>query len=300
MSKPEDSFQDMSLEQEDLPGCLSMVLALFLRPSLPMAVAQLHGLWGAALMFILACLLVGAVGEGAYHYGICLDRAMPVVQEVAKNVAPVSISDGRLTWQGAENGEYSLVKNGWCVDFGRRPLVKPYVAGNPESGVWVTEKGITVWNVIRKEGNRIVQFEVMGEKSLRRLERNLEARGEKELGEQELVALGQMGCMASFPLLAFSHFLSHGWSILFCLLIFCLASLIFRRDLGHSFGELFKIGINLCAVPTFATFVWYAVTPPSWTFDNIFYVCFILYILFVFRDTRLFLKGHYGPRRPRG
>ena len=300
MNGLEDKLQDGPVEREDLPGCFSMVFTLFLRPSLAMAVTQIHGLWGAALMFILACLFVGAVGEGAYYYGKYSDIALPIAREVAKNVAPVSISGGRLTWQGAKNGEYALVKNGWCVDFSQSPVVKSYVAGNPEKGIWVTEKGISVWNVVHGEGNRIVQREMMGENQLRRMEKSLDANGEKELGEKELVNLCLIGCALSFPLLVFWFFLSHGWSVLFCQLIFCLASLMFRRDVGHSFRELFKIGVNLCAVPTFATLIWYAVTPPSWTFDNIFYVCFILYILFVYRDTRLFLQGHYRTPKPRG
>ncbi|MBR4220387.1 MAG: hypothetical protein IKR81_04470 [Victivallales bacterium] len=300
MSGQEDKIVDEAAEREARPGCFSMLFALFVRPSLAMAVSQVHGLWGAALLFILACLFVGAVGEGAHYYEKYMDVALPIVREVAKNVAPVSVLDGRLTWQMGINGEYSLAKNGWSVDFSQAPEVRPYVAGNPEKGIWVTEKGISLWNVFRGEGNRIIQREILGEKHLQRMEKSLESSDEKELGEKELVNLCLIGCAVSFPLLVFWFFLSHGWSVLFCLLIFCLASLMFRRDMGHSFGSLFKVGVNLCAVPTFATLIWYAVTPPSWTFDNIFYVCFILYILFVYRDTRLFLQGGLRPRRPRG
>ena len=300
MSEMEDKRQEGQVVQIGKPGYFAMVFTLFLRPSLAMAITQLEGMWGAAFLFIMACLLVGAVGEGAYYYNKYTGIALPIVREVAKNVAPVSIAGGRLNWQGTQNGEYALVKNGWCVDFSNSPEVKPYVMGNPDKGIWVTEKGISVWNVIHGEGNRIVQREMMGEKQLRRMEKNLDTTGEKELGEKELVNACLIGCAIAFPLLVFWFFLSHGWSILFCLLIFCMASLMFRRDMGHNFRELLKIGVNLCAVPAFATLVWYAVTPPSWTYDNIFYVCFILYIIFVYRDTRLFLQGRYRPGKPRG
>ena len=149
----ENRLEDVS-RQKMHPGCFSMVLGLFLRPSLAIAISQVHGLWKAAFLFIFFSLFIGAVAEGAYYYGKYSEIALPIVREVAQHVAPVSIDGGRLCWQGSQNGDYSLVKNGWCVEFSHNPEVKSYVAGNPEKGIWVTEKSISVWNLVHGEGNR--------------------------------------------------------------------------------------------------------------------------------------------------
>ena len=47
MSGQEDKIVDEAAEREARPGCFSMLFALFVRPSLAMAVSQVHGLWGA-------------------------------------------------------------------------------------------------------------------------------------------------------------------------------------------------------------------------------------------------------------
>ena len=297
MSEEETQLEPSFKGREEMPGCFAMVLSLFLRPSLAMAVSQLHGLWGASALFILSCLLIGAVAEGAYGYSKYSSIAVPIVREVAANIAPVSITGGKISWQASQNGNYTLNKNGWNVRFSQQEPVVDYVPGEPDKGVWVTQSSVFFWNVMHENGNRIAQHKMMGEPQLLSMEKSLTSHGEKELGEKDLVNACLVACAMAFPCLVFWFFCSHCWCILFCLLIFCMVSMLYRRDVRGSFWELFRTGVNLCAVPTLATLIWYAVTPASWTFDNIFYACFILYIIFVYRDTRLFLKGHYDARR---
>ena len=65
------------------------------------------------------------------------------------------------------------------------------------------------------------------------------------------------------------------------------------RDSAYTFADLVVLSISLSMIPTLVSLVWHAAAP-SWSFDNIYFAAFVIYMLYAFHDAKRGMVANDG------
>ena len=280
--KPE--MQD-ELRLPPKPSQLFLLLSLFVRPSLALLMSQLHRMWVFPLFLTLAIVFVASVFSSVAVFR----RNYPVVDEIvctiAADVTPITLTDGKIGWRD-DDKPYSKTISGWLIEFGSICDEARFSASEAQHGVCVTPKSIDIWFKDFPEHGKLRVEHACNERKIKTLSESMAKKGEDGFDKESFAALGKMCCFLAFPFIVLAMFLRYYLVILLCQLIFCITTAFLRRGSAYSFSDLVVISINLSLVPTLVSLVWNAAAPYSWSYDNIYFVAFVIYLLYAFHDAK--------------
>ncbi len=264
-----------------------MLLSLFLWPSGGIVTAQLYRIWVPAVVFIIL-----AVGTASLIRASSIGRPLAKIHEdvraVNAKIAPVRIEGGRLFWNEGLADGYSADVNGWLVSFSESFPEHMVAESSGSRGIAILHDSVLFWMKEQNAGG--VRTETLLDS--RKIRRLAEGNGQEGAYDRDaLDRLAAAACVMAVPAWAIFSFLYFSWSIVFCMFIFCLSSLFMRRDVGRSKSELVVACINLSVPPVLVSLAWFAGAPASWSFENIYFISFILYVLYVFKDARRAAQG---------
>ena len=267
------------------PSQFFLLLSLFVRPSLALLMAQLHRMWVLPLFLTLAFVAIAAMFSSWSFFGEYYPVIKSVITTIADDVTPITLNEGRIGWR-EDDEPYSKTVNGWQIDFGAACDEAKLSASEAPHGVCVTPKSVDIWFKDFPEHGKFRLEHLWKERQIKKLGEAMAKRGERGFDRESFVAVGKMCCFMSLPLLVLGMFIKYFWVILLCQLIFCITTAFLRRGGAYAFADLVVIGINLSVVPTLVSLVWNAAAPSSWSFDNIYFVAFVIYLLYAFHDAK--------------
>lgn len=272
----------------------SLVKMLFATPSMGLLFSVMGRHW--VLPFLLTCVIfgVGSCAKSISEYRHYTPIVEGITTAVAEDLAPLAVSDEKIAWSENVDDKYSKVVDGWRIS-ARRVASGDYdVNENAEHndsvihGLTLLENGIVLWF---SNGVDFQKYDVIKPSQLPKFRKALshgDAADDEPatLSAENTVEIMSLMCVAFVPFLAAGYFGLFLGASLFCSLIFGVSSFIFRRGFMRHFWDGFIVGFNACLPAALISIVWYMASPFDWDFHSIFYVAFILYLLFVFLDSR--------------
>ncbi len=275
------------------PAQWFVILSLFVRPSLALMIVQLHRMWVMPAFLTLAMLSIASCSSTVSVFKLYYPIVNEIVTTVANDVAPITISDGRIGWNDADK-PYSKEIRGWQIDFGTACDEARLHSVNALHGVCVTTDSIDVWFKDFPEHGKFRIEHLWKERQIRKLGDALAKKGENGFDRDSFISLGKMSSVLATPLIGIAMFLRYFWVILLCQIIFCITTAFMRRDSAYTFTDLVVLSISLSMIPTLVSLVWHAAAPPSWSFDNIYFAAFVIYMLYAFHDAKRGMVANAG------
>ncbi|MBQ6474070.1 MAG: hypothetical protein IJJ33_18920 [Victivallales bacterium] len=267
------------------PPGLAIVLALFLRPGLALVTVQVQRRWWPSLATILLALLVACSLASCSAWRRFAPEAERVAEELGDALGPITLKDGVLSWRTdaelpftSRFGENAAVQVIGSHRFVEGTAQKAISDLSVSLGVLIYPTGASYW--FRDEDDTPLVKTMISEEQLRKLDKNL------EWGNKEMKAMARLGTLWACPVLGFVYFLSFAKTIGFCMLAFLFGSLLFNREAGRSFLDTLLVSLSSSVAPTLVSLVWYAAAPDTWSFDTIYCLAFLLYLIYVTIDTR--------------
>ncbi|NLF92665.1 MAG: hypothetical protein GX564_02160, partial [Oligosphaeraceae bacterium] len=102
----------------------------------------------------------------------------------------------------------------------------------------------------------------------------------------------QVWCLVLLsPALLLSYWFSMLASVVLFALFFALAVQFRRRALGRNFSLSISMGLHCCIAPFFAALIYEVFVPSLGSFDNIFVIIFVLYIIYMQIEDRWFRES---------
>lgn len=274
-----------------------VLLALFLRPCKAFLSVREQRRWGKALLVLL--LLAG--GGGFARMVFTLPGTVAVVAEIAAKtgvvLGEVWLADGRLHWSATVALPQVVHAAGWRVDVlavGEAPPALELRSGREERGLIISQDRLDMWV---RSGKSVQVLPVLASDKLTALEERLNGRGKpgQHLAAAELVAYARTMTYLMAPFLALFYALVLIKPVLICVLIFVVTSLMFHPAWRATPAGLLAVGLNCCIPPLTAGIAYSFLDIPGWDFQSIFMAIFLVYLIFVFWDTRSYLGGSGAP-----
>lgn len=274
------------------PSVFRQLLSLFLHPSFGLVCSQIHRIWCPAFFSMFFLFATGAFFKGIADYRRYSADANEIVDTIAPDIAPLTFKDGKLIWSDTLVTPYTNVISSWRIDVSDDPLkAEDLQEISARHGIIITPEYARVWNRTDIVGDRksFYQQDFLKKKHIESFEQSLCHEGRSAFEASELMRMTRLLCILFLPFMMIFEFMHFAWAVIFCMIVFGISTMLFRRDLSRSMGDLCITGINCALPPTLVSLVWYAAAPPSWSFDTIFFVAFILYLFYVYWDTRAFI-----------
>lgn len=296
MTEENNNKQEVLEEQKQMPrpSGFALLLSLFLRPAFGLMAAQIHRCWVPALFMIFLIIMSGSVIKSFSMYKKYSGTVEEIVKTVGHDMGPIAFINGTLKWSDNVKLPYSNVIGDWRIDFqetdGKPAFNEPLDAMTPH-GVVISHDSVSVWTRDVPGKGDFNQEVIMKPKHFRMFEQSLAKEGKSEMDLKYMLNLGKMLCFLFIPFVAIWQALCFSSSIIFCVTVFSLCLLFFRRDTRHSISDLLIMAVNCCVPPCLMSFAWYAAAPASWNFQTVFFVAFVLYLIFVFFDINAFNKS---------
>lgn len=283
MGMPENAGEQLE-EIPPKPHQAFLFLMLFVRPSLALPMASLHRMWCMAFFMTALILAVSTFYEAIDLYKKYTPVVMEVESAVSPDVTPIALKDGVISWRHETGEKYSKAVAGWQVDF-MENLDETLLRNSIQRhGVCITPEKVYLWMRDVPEKGRFRFDTIINQKQLKSLE---ERGGAVEYDAKEFHLLMKMLCVMFLPVLAVGVFLKYAWSIVLCELIFIVSTRLFRRGKSpFNFLELVVLAINMSLVPTLVSVIWHGALHQAWSFDSIYFIAFIAYMLYAFYDSR--------------
>jgi hypothetical protein len=271
-----------------------VLLALFLRPYIAFLSVREQARWGKALLTLLLLASLGGLGRMIYKLPDTVSLVGQLTEKTAALLGDVWLEEGRLHWSEELTLPQQLTKAGWRVDILAADAETPLLSlrnARESHGVILRSERIEMWV---REGKSIQSVPVLTADKLSALAERLKADSSKRLAPEELLAYARTLTYLMAPFIALFYALILIKPVFICVLIFVLTSLVFHPEWRRSRGGLLAVGMNCCIPPLVTAIVYSFLDLPGWDFQSIFMVIFLIYLLFVFWDTRSYLRAADG------
>lgn len=273
-----------------------VLAALFLRPYLALQAVRAQRRWLAPILILFLMTFLAALLKVMLTLPGIVGETRTITSHLAQAAEAVWFENGRLRWQAEWNLPHTIRVNLWRFDFADQPKAFPpdrELASSVEPrGLLLEPASVTLW--LREEGNdrQVLRIQLLaGEKlaALGRQATEMASRDQGRLDEAALVRYSQAFCVAMAPFLLAYHALLQIKPILLSVLIFMLTALVFRREWRDSPASLWTVALHCCIPPFLLALVYSFLDLPGWDFQEMFLVAFLLYLVFIYFDTKAFL-----------
>lgn len=273
-----------------------VLAALFLRPYLAMQAVRAQRRWLAPIMILLLMTFLAALLKVMLTLPGIVSETRTITSHLAQAAEAVWFENGRLRWQAGWDLPHTIRVNLWRFDFADQPEAFPperELASNVESrGLLLEPSSVTLW--LREDGNdrQVLRIQLLAGEKLAALGRHamdMVGRGRDRLTEAELLRYTQAVCIAMAPFLLVYHALIQIKPVLLSVFIFMLTAFVFRREWRDSPASLWTVALHCCIPPFLLALVYSFLNLPGWSFQEMFLVAFLLYLVFIYVDTRAFL-----------
>lgn len=268
-----------------------VLLALFLRPYIAFLSVREHRRWGKALLVLLLLAVLGGVGRTLYELPGMVALVGDMSGKVAAVLGDIWVEDGHLHWSADADLPQVIRASGWRVDILAAAAELPELAlrsGHEDRGLVLRSDRIDMW---LRDGKSVQVVPVLSPEKLSVLGKRLEKAGSKRLAADEFVAYGRTMTFLMSPFIALFYSLVLIKPVLVCVVIFVVTSLLFHPEWRNSSLGLLAVGLNCCIPPLTAGIIYSFLDIPGWDFQSIFMLIFLIYLVFVFWDTRSYLRA---------
>lgn len=272
-----------------------VLLALFLRPHIAFLTVREQRRWGKALLVLLILASLGGVGRMLFKLPDTVALVGNVSGQVVALLGELWVDEGRLHWSEDVELPQVVATGGWRVDIlapDAEPPTLAWRSGREEHGLILRSDRIDMWV---REGKRVQTVPVLPPEKMSALGESLGAGGGKRLAPGELVAYARVMTFLMSPFIALLYTLVLIKPVFTCVLIFVVTSLLFHPEWRISPGGLLAVSLHFCIPPLITGIVYSFIDLPGWDFQSIFMLIFLIYLLFVFWDTRSFLREASRP-----
>ena len=275
----------------------SVLVALFLRPYLAMQAARVNRRWLAPALTLVLLTVLAALLKVMLSLPGIVSETRAITSHLGEAAETVWFEDGRLRWQADWRLPHTIRVNLWRFDFADGPETFPPdrdLASSVEPrGLLLEPTSVTLW--LREDGNdhQVLRVPLLAGDKLAALGRHAMAVAGRDAGRLDaagLVRYAQAICIAAAPFLFLYHALMQIKPVLFCLFIFMLTALVFRREWRGTPGSLWTVALHCCIPPFLLALVYSFLDLPRWSFQEMFLLAFLFYLVFVYIDTRAFLQ----------
>ena len=257
----------------ELPAWVFLV-ALFVSPAKAQIVSQLHHKWSPALPLLLLILTIASLCSGISDYRSYSTATQEIVSHISQDAAPLGIQNGRLVWSPELETPYNYVHENFAVQISENAITpsphRKAISSGALQGLLFTPTEVRYWLAL--EQGEPMERVLLDQTQLRTLERSFGERGTGMFQPEELASFASTLCKALLPVVCGLHFLLYLKTILFCLIVFAISSLLFHREVRRNLRDVLLVSLG-CSIPaSIVAFLWYAAAPASWGFDNIYCV----------------------------
>ena len=274
-----------------------VLLALFLRPYIAFLSVREQRRWGKALLVLLLLASLGGVVRMLFKLPDTVALVGDISGKVASVLGDLWLDDGRLRWSADVELPLVITADGWRVDIlapGAEPPALVLRAGREERGLILRSERIDMWV---REGKSVQIVPLLPPEKLSALGERLGAGEGKRLAPGELVEYARTMTFLMSPFIALFYALVLIKPVFICVLIFVVTSLLFHPEWRSSPGGLLAVGLNCCIPPLTTGIVYSFLDLPGWDFQSIFMLIFLIYLIFVFWDTRSYLRETDKPEK---
>ncbi len=248
--------------------------------------------WRAALVL----LLMGGVGgclKTMNEMPDLLSNGRKVSMFLSDNLGDLGFKDGKITW--TEVPKYPLT--GYFANFrvdvyADSESVKRNALANSraKTGLVVTAKQIDFWMAMDPVGAAPRFMSILTPKMIASFEKSQQSgKIPAVLTREVLLDYVKVWCLALLsPALMLSYWFSMLSSMLLFALFFALAVQFRRGTMRKNFASSASMGLHCCIPPFFAALIYELFVPSLGSFDTIFVVIFVLYIIYMQIEDRWF------------
>lgn len=287
---------------EEPPPYRSVLAALFLRPFLAIQAVRTHRRWLAPTVILLVMAFLAALLKVMLTLPGIVSETRVIASHLGKAAGAIWFEQGRLHWQADWELPHTIRVNLWRFDFASQPKAFPpdhELASSVEPrGLLLEPASVTLW--LREEGNdrHVLRVPILAGEKLAALGRHASAIAGGADGRLDAAALAshaQAVCVAMTPFLLAYHTLVRIKPILLSLFIFMLTAVVFRSEWRESPGSLWTVALHCCIPPFLLALVYSFFDFPGWSFQEMFLVAFLFYLIYIYMDTRAFLSPKPPP-----
>lgn len=273
-----------------------VLLALFLRPYIAFLSVREQRRWGKAVLVLLLLASLGGVGRMLFKLPDTVTLTGSISRKVAAVLGELWLDNGRLCWSEDVVLPQTVATGGWRVDIlapGSEPPTLALRTGREERGLILHSDRIDMWV---RDGKVVQTVPLLPPEKLSALGERLGANASKRLSPGELVAYTRTMTFLMSPFIALFYALVLIKPVFVCVVIFVATSLLFHPEWRKSRGGLLAVGLNCCIPPLTTGIVYSFLELPGWDFQSIFMLIFLIYLIFVFWDTRSYLRETDQPK----
>ncbi len=273
-----------------------VLAALFLRPYLALQAVRAQRRWLAPILILFLMTFLAALLKVMLTLPGIVGETRTITSHLAQAAETVWFDQGRLRWQADWDLPHTIRVNLWRFDFADQPEAFPpdreLASGIEPRGLLLEPASVTLW--LREEGNdrQVLRLPLLAGDKLAALGRHateMAGRADGRLDETALVRYAQAVCVVMAPFLLVYHALLQIKPILLSVLIFMLTAVVFRREWRDSPASLWTVALHCCIPPFLLALVYSFLNLPGWSFQEMFLVAFLFYLVFIYIDTRAFL-----------
>ncbi len=287
------------LPTAELLGALPYRLVLFnlfLHPKYGLFLTLRQASWWRALLVLLLLGSVGSCLKTMNEMPGLVSKSRKISMFLSDNLGDLRFQDGKIAW--TQTPEYPLTGyfDRFRVDV-HTDLTAVRRGGlvnsRANAGLILTPRQMDLWMSAGQPDGEVRTLTILTPKIIAGFEKN-QSKGTLPavFTREVLLDYVQVWCLVLLlPTLLFSYWFSMLASVVLFALFFALAVQFRRRAMGRNFSLSLSMGLHCCIAPFFTALVYEVFVPSLGSFDNIFVIIFVLYIIYMQVEDRWFRES---------
>jgi len=266
---------------------------LFIHPKYGLFLTLRRANWWRAALVLLLLGGIGSCLKTISEMPELIANGRKVSMFLSENLGDLSFKDGKIAW--TQTPEYPLT--GYFANFRVDVFIdsksvnrNALLHSRANTGLIVSPKQMDLWTSVEQVGGEARFITILTPKMIASFEKSQQSgKIPSVLTSEVLLDYVQVWCLALLsPALMLAYLFSMLSNALLFALFFALAVQFRRGTMGNNFASSASMGLHCCIPPFFAALIYEVFVPSLGSFDIVFVVIFVLYIVYMQIEDRWF------------